>query len=329
MDLGAVAVVAVFIGLAGGEVEGTADFFVEEDIAHGLQDIGVDTEGKFADVAGAFIGVEDFVEGFFVAVAVGFDDFAVLEGEADAIEGDALEEGGGGVVDGAVHAVFDGGSEDFAIGDVHFAGAGVRGHAFDGEAEVGAGAGDADAIGAHHAGGEFVHGNAELGVVCQAAAEVEVFECFGAHAGSLGHAGGGPAQDTPFGFADAVVVHRAHVALGQGHFVGGDAGVFEAVVAASDGDVGIHGLHFGEFKTGDGGVLFIGGTGEHFAGDAAVAQVDVGVGSGGADGADEFDADFIGGINDFEQDVFAGLHTAGVADEVLGKLCGARIGHGE
>ena len=39
--MGAVAVVAVFVGLAGGEVEGTANLLVEEDIAHGLEDEGV------------------------------------------------------------------------------------------------------------------------------------------------------------------------------------------------------------------------------------------------------------------------------------------------
>ena len=59
-----------------------------------------------------------------------------------------------------------------------------------------------------------------------------------------------------------------------------------------------------------------------------MAEVDVGVAAGFAYGADELDGDFIRRVDDFEQDVFAGLHAAGVADEVLGKLCGAGIGHG-
>jgi hypothetical protein len=59
-----------------------------------------------------------------------------------------------------------------------------------------------------------------------------------------------------------------------------------------------------------------------------VAEVDVGVAAGFAHGADEFDGDFIGGIDDFEQNVLAGLNAAGVADEVLGQLSGAGIGHG-
>ena len=99
-------------------------------------------------------------------------------------------------------------------------------------------------------------------------------------------------------------------------------------MAAANGDVGIHGLHFGQLETGNGGVLLICGAGKHFAGDAAVAQVDVRVGAGGAHGADEFDGDFIRGVDDFEEYVFAGLHAAGVADEVLGKLSCAGIGHG-
>ena len=53
------------------------------------------------------------------------------------------------------------------------------------------------------------------------------------------------------------------------------------------------------------------------------------VGAGSAHGADEFDGDFIRGVDDFEQDVFSRLNAAGVADEVLSKLSGAGIGHGE
>ena len=124
-------------------------------------------------------------------------------------------------------------------------------------------------------------------------------------------------------------MHRAHVLLGQGHFFCGHAGVFEAVVATANGDVGIHGLHFCQFKACDGGVLVIGGAGKHFAGDAAVAQVDVRVGSGFAHGADEFDGDFIRGVDDFEEHVFSRLDAAGVADEILGKLSGAGISHGK
>ena len=62
---------------------------------------------------------------------------------------------------------------------------------------------------------------------------------------------------------------------------------------------------------------------------AAMAQVDMRVGAGFAHGADEFDGDFIRCVDDFEEHVFAWLHAAGVADEILSKLSGAGIGHGE
>lgn len=118
VDLGAVGVVGFFVGLAGGEVEGAGDFFVEEDVAHGVEDVGVEGEGEFADVACAGVGVEDFVEAFGVLVGGGFDDFAVEKFEADAVEGGAVVEGGGVVGEGAVDAVFDGGGEDFAVRNV-------------------------------------------------------------------------------------------------------------------------------------------------------------------------------------------------------------------
>jgi hypothetical protein len=53
------------------------------------------------------------------------------------------------------------------------------------------------------------------------------------------------------------------------------------------------------------------------------------VAAGFAHGADEFDGYFIRRVNDFKQHVFAWLNTAGVLDEIPGKLSGTRIGHGE
>ena len=73
VDLGAVAIVGQLVGLAGGEVEGAADFLVEEDVAHRLEDVGIEGEGELADEAGAFVGIEDFVQAPGVA-AGGVDD---------------------------------------------------------------------------------------------------------------------------------------------------------------------------------------------------------------------------------------------------------------
>lgn len=70
VDLGAVAVVGlVGVGLARGEVEATRDFLVEEDIAHGLEDVWVEADGKFPDGAGSRVGIEDFGEFLLIARA--------------------------------------------------------------------------------------------------------------------------------------------------------------------------------------------------------------------------------------------------------------------
>ena len=56
-----VAVAGFVVAGAGGEVDAAGDFFVEEDVFHRLGHPGVYADGEFADVAGAFIGVEHFV----------------------------------------------------------------------------------------------------------------------------------------------------------------------------------------------------------------------------------------------------------------------------
>ena len=189
VDLGAVAVVGVLVGLAGGEVEGAGDFLVEEDVAHGLADVGVEAEGELADVACAGVAIEDLVDFPSFGSGFGLDDFSFLELEADGVEGDALIDGGGVVGDVAFDGVFDGGGEDLSVRDVVVAAGGEGGDAFDGEAEVGAGAGDVDLVGGFHELFEGVHGGDEGLVVEEADLEVEVLEGFGAHAGLLGHGG--------------------------------------------------------------------------------------------------------------------------------------------
>ena len=62
MDLAAVAVVGLLVGLAGRKVERARDFFVEEDVPHRMQDVRIKAEREFADVARARIGIEDLVE---------------------------------------------------------------------------------------------------------------------------------------------------------------------------------------------------------------------------------------------------------------------------
>ena len=108
-----------------------------------MEDLAIEADGEFADVAGSFVGVEDAVDGFGV-VSGGLDDFAFGEFEADAVEGDALVDGGGVVGDDPFDGVADWGGEAFAVGDIFFAAAGFGLDACDAEAEVGAWAGDVD-----------------------------------------------------------------------------------------------------------------------------------------------------------------------------------------
>ncbi len=329
MDGGVVAVGGFVVGLAGGEVEGAGDFFVEEDIAHGAQDMRVEAKGEFTDVAGACIGVQDFVEGFFVSVAMGFDDFAVFEAEAHAIEGDAVVDAGGVVGDGAVDAVAHGGGVDFAIGDVAVAAAGNGGYAFDGEAEVGAGAGDADSVCLFHELLEVQHGIAHGGVVCQAAAEVEVFEVFGAHAGSLGHAGGGPGENGPFAAVAGDIAGGFEMAADDLHAFAGHIGAFEGVGIGVEADVHLHVFGALQAVAAIEFVLFIGGAGGEFFGDEGVREVDVGDASRAAYGADEFDDHGIGDVLHAEVYMLAGLYAHGVVDDLFGQLGITGILHGE
>ena len=193
MNGGAVAVFGFFVAVAGGEVDAAGDLFVEQDVLHRLGAIGVEADGEFADVAGAGVGVEDFVEVFGVG-AGGLDDFAVLEDQAHVGVGDAAVEGGAVVMDDAVDGIAHGGGEDFAVGDVAVAPAGFGGDVLDGKGEVGiARAFEADFVGAVHEVNERVHGAAHFGVVEGADVEEKIFKVFGAHFGHLGHAGGGPA----------------------------------------------------------------------------------------------------------------------------------------
>ena len=150
VDGAVVAVGGFFVALAGREVDGAGDFFVEEDVLHGLGAIGVEADGEFADVAGAFIGVEDLVEGCGVG-GRGLDDLAVPEDEADVGVGQGAIDGRAVVMDDAVDGVADGGGVYFAVGDIALAVALLGGDAFDGERQVGVvGAFDADAVGALH-----------------------------------------------------------------------------------------------------------------------------------------------------------------------------------
>jgi len=93
VDLRAVAILGLLVALAGGEVEGAVDLFVEKDVAHRLEDVRIEGDGELADVARAGIAIEDGVE-LLGVVGGAVDDFAVFEFEPHVVEGDALIDGG-------------------------------------------------------------------------------------------------------------------------------------------------------------------------------------------------------------------------------------------
>jgi len=326
VDLGAVAVVGLLVGLAGCEVEGAGDFLVEEDVAHRLENVGIEGEGEFADEAGALVGIEDFIQARSVA-AGGIGDFAVLEFEADVIERGSLVNGGGVESDKALDGLFDRGGEDFAVRDIVSAAAGDGGDVLDRECEIGAGAFDFDAVGAVHEGLEGFHAGLHAGVIQGANIEEEFLEAFGAHAGLLGHRGGGPAQDAPAGFFDAIVENRLELAGEELYLGGWNVRGLGDVLTAADGDVGVHGFHarklvfrgkielLGRRRKGD------------LPGDAGLIDLDEGEGSRGAGCPDEGDGHLRGDVEGIDEDLFAGLEPGGKVDQETGKAVATRVVH--
>ena len=61
MDLASVSIVGVVVRLTGRKVERTRDLFVEENVAHGMQNIRIKSEREFPDVARSRIRIENLV----------------------------------------------------------------------------------------------------------------------------------------------------------------------------------------------------------------------------------------------------------------------------
>ena len=256
------------------------------------------------------------------------DDLAPRELQADAVEVDALVDRRRVEGDVALHAVAHRAGEHLAVGDVVRAPAGDDADVLDGKAQVRARPGDLDLVRAGHALLERFHAGDHPGVVERADAEVEVLEGFRTHAGLLGHGRGGPAQHAPAGFLDPVVDDRAHELHGEVHLVAGHVAHLGDVVAAADGDVGLHLLHAGEFELGHDGVLGLVGVAEHLAGDARLVDGHQRQGPGGAGGADERDGHGLGDVEAVEQDAVALLEAGGEAGEVAGELVVTWVTHG-
>ena len=61
MDLAAVSVIGLFVRLAGRKMERARDLFVEENVAHRMQNVRIEAEREFPDVARSRIGIENLV----------------------------------------------------------------------------------------------------------------------------------------------------------------------------------------------------------------------------------------------------------------------------
>ena len=259
MDGGMVAVGAIVVASAGGEVEGTGDLLVEQGILHGLGDIGIDADGEFPHIAGAGVGVQHLIDAPGI-VADGIHDLALLKGEADVFVGKAAGQGGGVVLDDAVHRFPHRRGVHLAVGDVQFPGALDGGNALDGKGQIGAGAGDAHLVRRLHALDQGVHGPVHLLVVQAAHVKVVVLEGLGGHARLLGHGGGGVAQHHPPGLRhpNAAVNLLPHVLGHHGLLVRRHVTELAAVAAGAHADIGLHLAHHGALVFGHQVAHFLG-----------------------------------------------------------------------
>jgi len=207
----------------------------------------------------------------------------------------------------ALHGVLHRRGEDFAIGNIVRAAAGDGADAFDGKAQVGAGAFDFDEVGGFHGGLERLHAGLHLRVIEGADIEVKILEGLGAHAGALGHAGGWPAQDAPLGLLDPPVEHRLHLARDEFHLLRRHVAHLGDVIAAAHGDVGVHLFHLRELDGGgDFELLLLRVEGE-LAADPPVMHLHERHGADVACGADDGDGHFIGNLKRVDEHLFPRL----------------------
>ncbi len=193
--------------------------------------------------------------------------------------------------------------------------------------QISARAGDVHAVGGVHEVFELLHGGQQLAEIHQTAAEIKFLELFRTQGRLLSHRRRGPAQHAPLGVRNPLFLHGLEVFHGQFHLFGRHGGIFESVEGAPNGDVGVHVFHLVERMFADHFILLVGGAGEHFAGDGAVGEPDVGAGPGASDGADESHGHFIGCVAQFEQNMFPRPELGRILDEESGQLIESWVFH--
>jgi hypothetical protein len=325
---GAVAVVALAVGVARGEVDGALDLLVEEGVAHGLEHVRVHAEGELAERARPLVRVQDLAELGLVLRRAGRGDPAALHLQPDVPEADPLVQRAGVVGDDAVHRVLDRGGEHLAVGDVQPAVALHGRHPADGELELGARPHQPHAVGALHPRDQRVHGPGQGSVVEVADLEVEVLEGAEALPGLEGHAGVGPAQHAPALLEPRVQVHLLlEVPPLPLLLLGGQVPLLEGVLGGAHAHVGVHALHDGLVEGAERLVLRLAGRGEEGLGELVVEGAPVGDRAPLGGEPDELLAERVGvGPDEIDVEDLARRDLQAVADEVLGELGDARVG---
>lgn len=329
MDAALVAVARFVVATARREVDAAGDLFVEQDVLHRLRAIRVEADRELANVAGAFVCIQNLVQ-LLRGAAGGFYDFAILEDQPNVVVGGAAVDGGGVEVDDAVHALTHGRGEDFAIRDVHLAVAGDRGDALDAEGQIRVVRPlQAHLVGRHHPLGQRLHRLGHLAVVHRADIEVVILERLGAHLGHLRHRRARPAQHAPARLGDP---HLAMHFLPDGLLVelllvGRDVGQFRDVRISPCADVAVGLLHLPFLDVGDDLPLCFRPRHHerplHLVGFQQHDRQPAGL----RDSSDDRVRERVRHIDRLQQQAFAGLHFAGVVDEQIGQLGDTGVGH--
>ena len=184
-----------------------------------------------------------------------------------------------------------------------------------------------DAVGLLHAAFERDHRAGHARVIHRADVEIKILERFGAHAGGLRHARRGPAEDDPAGLVHAIIQDGAKEPRVKLHLVARHVGGFAGVGAAAHGDVSVHLFHAEQFDVADEGGVAGAGVEEHFARDAAMADLGQRCGPGATGGADQLDGHFVRDVDGIDEHAVPFPEAGGVADEDVGELTVARVGH--
>jgi len=99
-------------------MDGTENLFVKEDVAHRFADVRIHSDGKFTDVAGTFISVEDTVEIFFQGRCRSLHNSSLLELKEDAVELFPLVDSRAVVGNVPFHRITDRCRKNLSIGNI-------------------------------------------------------------------------------------------------------------------------------------------------------------------------------------------------------------------